>query len=259
MELTVKIGKNKTEIAVLSDATKINIFEVSDATFKLAKGAIFMVLKDNAIQFIADDASLIGDLEFDKVITVDFPEWQLESQYLVQVLTDTAQDGGLKLAKVVEEKNVPSNMRKAAKAHEADLVTLLETFGYRLQKKKSKPAKAQHRWSKAVSEIEFKIDTRDSQATVFWQKRNEMLIKKGATMMKETPLNKDGSVGFSARFALTLRDENADKFKNFKTTEDIVLKSVNEVGHFLYFAGTNSWLEMFDKDGKTIDEWTVVK
>jgi hypothetical protein len=42
------------------------------------------------------------------------------------------------------------------------------------------------------------------------------------------------------------------------TTEDVVLKSVNEVGHFLYYAGTNSWLVLKDKDGKTIDEWTVV-
>ncbi|MFD1900942.1 hypothetical protein GQR36_14845 [Enterococcus termitis] len=47
--------------------------------------------------------------------------------------------------------------------------------------------------------------------------------------------------------------------KNYVTTDDIILKSVNEVGLFLYFGGTNSWLELTDKDGKTINEWTVVE
>ena len=49
------------------------------------------------------------------------------------------------------------------------------------------------------------------------------------------------------------------QFKDFVTTEDIVLKSVNEVGLFLYFAGTNSWLELVDENGKTLNEWTVVE
>ena len=86
-----------------------------------------------------------------------------------------------------------------------------------------------------------------------------MLIKAGATMMPEAPLNKDGSVGFSARFGEKLRDERKGQFKDFVTTEDIILKSVNEVGLFLYFAGTNSWLELVDKNGKTLNEWTVVE
>ena len=42
------------------------------------------------------------------------------------------------------------------------------------------------------------------------------------------------------------------------STEDIILRSVNEIGHFLYFAGTNSWLEMFDDQGRSIHELTVV-
>ena len=58
------------------------------------------------------------------------------------------------------------------------------------------------------------------------QKRNEMLIKAGATMMPEAPLNKDGSVGFSARFGEKLRDERKGQFKDFVTTEDIVLKAL---------------------------------
>ncbi|MGC3359859.1 hypothetical protein ACPTKX_16425, partial [Enterococcus faecalis] len=78
-------------------------------------------------------------------------------------------------------------------------------------------------------------------------------------MIPEAPLNKDASVGFSASFGEKLRDERKGQFKDLVTTEDIVLKSVNEVGLFLYFAGTNSRLELVDENGKTLNEWTVVE
>lgn len=41
--------------------------------------------------------------------------------------------------------------------------------------------------------------------------------------------------------------------------EDIVLKSVNEVGLFFYFVGINSWLELVDENGKILNEWIVVE
>jgi hypothetical protein len=123
---------------------------------------------------------------------------------------------------------------------------------------KAKSGKVVHRWSKEVSEVDFYVDYEDSKAVVRWQKRNEMLIKKGAVLKSEIPLLKDGSIGFAAKFTLQLREMNEDKVKDFVTTEDIILKSVNEVGNFLYFAGTNSWLVLKDKDGKTIDAYTAV-
>ena len=62
-----------------------------------------------------------------------------------------------------------------------------------------------------------------------------MLIKAGATMMPEAPLNKDGSVGFSARFGEKLRDERKGQFKDFVTTEDIVLKALMKSACFSIF------------------------
>lgn len=124
--------------------------------------------------------------------------------------------------------------------------------------KRAVSSKARHKWTKEVSQIPFYINARQSKATVFWQKRNEMLIKSGATLMPKAPLNKDGSIGFSAKFGEKLRDEHKAHIKNFTTTQDIVLKSVNEVGLFLYFAGTNSWLELVDENGKSLNEWTIV-
>ena len=118
--------------------------------------------------------------------------------------------------------------------------------------------KVRHRWSKEISEIDFYVDYNDSKAEVRWRKRNEMLIKKGAVLKSEIPLLNDGTMGFADKYTLQLRSMNEDKIKDFVTTDDIILKSVNEVGHFLYFAGTNSWLVLKDKDGKTINEYTAV-
>ena len=75
-----------------------------------------------------------------------------------------------------------------------------------------------------------------------------------------TALTAFGTPGLAYRFTQTLREEQKANWdtKTFTTTEDIVLKSVNEVGHFLYFAGTNSWLQLVDKEGRTIHELSVV-
>ncbi|GAA2973276.1 hypothetical protein [Lentilactobacillus parakefiri] len=118
--------------------------------------------------------------------------------------------------------------------------------------------KSRHKFTKELAKIPFYVDHDGAKATVYWQKRNEMLIKAGAVMKADPKLNKDGSLGFSAKFAQKLRSEHTDSFQNFVTTKDIILKSVNEVGLFLYFAGTNSWLVLKDKNGKSINAWSVV-
>ncbi|MBJ7693577.1 hypothetical protein C6P08_00095 [Weissella confusa] len=117
-----------------------------------------------------------------------------------------------------------------------------------------KSAKAQHRFQQAFADVPFFIDYNGAKATVTWRKRDEMVIAAGATLQSDMPLNKDGSVGFAQRFALTLREEHADAISNGHTTKDVVLKSANEVGHFLYFAGTNTWLQLIDDQGRTLDE-----
>ncbi len=120
-------------------------------------------------------------------------------------------------------------------------------------------AKARHRWAKKISEIPFTVNFRNSQATLYWLSRNEMLIKSGATLLTEAPRNKDGSVGYSAKYGEKLRDDFKEYISNGKTTKDIIVKSVNEASLLLYFGGTNSWLEIVDENGKSIDEWTKVE
>ncbi|RCW17839.1 hypothetical protein CAC02_01045 [Streptococcus gallolyticus] len=124
--------------------------------------------------------------------------------------------------------------------------------------KKQPAGKVRHRYRKALALIPFYVDYKGSKATVFWTKSNQLVIKAGAILVPDAPLNKDGSLGFAARFALSLRQEHQDSIslENHRTTADIVLKSVNEVGHFLYFAGTNSWQVLKDETGKSLDDYS---
>ncbi len=138
-----------------------------------------------------------------------------------------------------------------------DCQLILEKFGISSPAAK-RPAKTQHRFQKNFSDIEFFVADFEAKATVIWQKRNEFCLKKGAKLRETYELNKDGSVGLGARMGLQLRQEQADKIQDFRTTEDILLKSVNEIGLFLYFGGTNSWLVLKDAQGKTIDDWSCV-
>lgn len=235
MELKLEVMIDDNKILISSQHAIVKILK---SVKSIKDNELYILMKDRRFVKYADNMNDLEDNnQYDKVIAIIMP-------YGISI--DEMKD-------ILENNQAKSDV-------ENEILAILDAFGYVMKKKeKRKPTKAQHRWSKEVSQIEFYVDTRESKATVIWQKRNEMLLKAGATMMKEAPLNKDGSVGLSAKMGNALREEHKDAFKNFVTTKDIVLKSVNEIGLFLYFAGTNSWLELVDKDGKTIDEWTVVK
>lgn len=262
IETRVSFNKTKTTVSIDSLETTI-IFKATKSIPKtLSENSIYLFYLEKSLVFIGDqhDIAKRNDITCDYLIEVQ-TTLDVDSIYLKRLLINIAIENGIALP-TIEKVTVPTNIEKTFSQLIEAISLILKTMGYpieKIEKKKAKPAKARHKWTKEVSEKEFYIDTRDSIATVMWIKSNQMLIKKGATMMKEAPLNKDGSVGFSAKMGDKIRSENHDKFSDFITTEDIVLKSVNEVGLFLYFAGTNSWLEMIDKDGKTLNEWTVVE
>ena len=257
----VTFGKNKTVITSDSLETVLTLSNIKTIPSKLNEDSTYLLYEDKTPIFIGSKKELTTFEKKGNFLVEIQTKQDIEPIYLNRMLKTEALEQGLSLTGEVDF-SVPANITSTFKELLSNMLLILEKMGYPLQaieKKKSKPAKARHKWTKEVSEKEFFIDTRSSKATVMWIKRNQMLIKKGATMMKEAPLNKDGSVGFSAKMGDKIRSENLDKFKNFVTTEDIILKSVNEVGLFLYFAGTNSWLEMIDKDGKTLNELTVIE
>ncbi|GMA07193.1 hypothetical protein GCM10025886_03440 [Tetragenococcus halophilus subsp. flandriensis] len=246
------LDDKKAEITLTDFDSKVIIFydtnEINDS-----KNGIFLFFKEKKFKVVQSTLEQNNISTADTVVQIIPPE-TLENTYLKQYLTKVVQGESL-------QKSVGASQLEQVEMYDylANLLLLLEKFGFTFIQKKRTPAKTQHRWKKTLGEIEFFVDDFESQATVIWQKRNEFLIKKGAHLRPSYPLNKDGSVGLGARMGTQLRDEQKRNIQNFTTTEDIILKSVNEVGLFLYFGGTNSWLVLKDNNGKTIDEWSKVK
>ncbi|AOF49645.1 hypothetical protein AC806_09765 [Tetragenococcus halophilus] len=246
------LDDKKAEITLTDFDSKVIIFYDKSGLNDINKG-LFLIFKDKKFKTVQATPDLNNIPTADTVIQI-IPPKTLDNDYLKQCLTNIGKEKSLQ---ELIETNEPSQAEMYD--YLSKLLLLLEKFGFTFTQKKRMPAKAQHRWKKTLSEIEFFVDDFHSQATVIWQKRNEFLIKKGAHLRPSYSLNKDGSVGLGARMGTQLRDEQKDKIQNFITTEDIILKSVNEVGLFLYFGGTNSWLVLKDNNGQTIDEWSKVK
>ena len=261
-KFSVTIDEKGKLLLELSSGATIRIFDSNNSRFALKKGEIFFLTKKSQIIMIAADKKIIPKLEFDKVIVLDPKAYEIDTAYLEDFLLDKAQEASMKLAVFPERIKLPSNVYTICSKAADEFLPSLEAFGFKLAKKKAFSAKAQHRWKKAISDIPFHIKHEGTSGTVIWQKSTEMRLLAGAKMLpnEAAPKRADGTLGFTAKFTLNLREENQEKFdpETWTTTEDIILRSVNEIGHFLYFVGTNSWLEMFDDQGRSIHELTVV-
>lgn len=218
-------------------------------------------MTDQATQLYLAGSKLVAlgvapEATYTRVVTITVPA--LEPVYLTRYLADLARAAKLK-ATLPAPVALPKPQQAACAAAWTALTPLMTLLGVSLTATKKAPAKARHRWTKAIAETPFTTTYAGTQAIVFWQKRNELRVVAGAKLLADAPLNADGSLGFSARFATQLRGEHQAAIgPDFVTTQDIVLKSVNEVGLLLYFAGTNSWLQLKDAAGHTLDELTVV-
>lgn len=265
----------KLEISITDKGTRINladnqgVIEITDVASSDINQltAIYLLVSNRQIVDIGKEFTegIMMSKKVDRVIKIVAP-WDIQVEHLEMLLFRTTLENGLILADPKKvEKKIPSTAIKSITPYLEKLIKILATFGYvmtpveTVAPTKKKAGKAQHRWSKEVSQIEFFVNSRESKASIMWQKRNEMLIKKGAEMKPVATLNKDGSIGFAARLGDKIRSDHQLQFDNFVTTEDIILKSVNEVGLFLYFGGANGWLEMSDSNGKTINDWTVIE
>lgn len=154
---------------------------------------------------------------------------------------------------------VPANLASYWQQRLTDLTSLLTGLGVTFTTTAAKPkGKPRHRFVKALQNQPLTVNYNGAQATVYWRKANQFEIEAGAHLVPEAPLNKDGQLGFAARFALQLRQEHAEAIVDSRLVAPVTLKSINEVGHFLYFAGTNSWLQLITPDGHTLHELTVV-
>lgn len=214
-------------------------------------------LYDNAGTLVALGVTPTGS--YTRTINL-LPASTTEATYLTRYLAGLIQTSKRKVAVPAELKRVPSNYAKPTAAVWTAMTPLMTLLGIDLTAP-AKPAggKPRHSWRKTIATVPFTTTYQGTQATVYWVSRSAMVIKAGAQLKAEAPLNADGTLGFSARFAQQLRSEHADAIDaNWRLTTDVTLKSVNEVGLFLYFGGTNSWLHLFDPAGHTLHELTVV-
>jgi hypothetical protein len=218
------------------------------------ENTVFFLVKNNSIIAIMTDASLDVTQSHDRIISIT-PSWEIQAPYLAHYYQEK-----FGFSKKAGE-SIPGEQRELVAACAKNFDLLLDKLGYvksphSLQsEKKTKP---RHQWKKELKDRPFYLDYQGSKATVYWQKRNEMRIEKGAKLAEEVPYNKDGSLGFSARLGEKIRQDHQEAIKDHYTIEEVILKSVNEVGLFLYYGGTNGWLQLKDQAGQTLHELTVV-
>ena len=109
--------------------------------------------------------------------------------------------------KYLTGQKVPSHQTKVLTAYLDHLAPYLDLLGYQFKPAQATisaaptkiSAKAQYRFTKAIADIPFYVDYEGAKAEVYWLKRNDMVIKKGAVLKQDMPLNQDGSVGFSQK------------------------------------------------------------
>ncbi|MCD2256536.1 hypothetical protein FHQ08_07355 [Lactobacillus sp. CC-MHH1034] len=201
---------------------------------------------------------------FDRILCIDPPETIRQINLEHFLINQVPAVGNLELTDTTSLNELPEELVEPIDTYFQAIKPLLIQLGFNLTSQArsyqaTTDKKTRHRWTKAISEMPFYVNYRGSRGVVFWTNRNELTLKTGAQMTITPPLNKDGTLGFSARFAQQLRQEHSAQFHNYVTTSDITLKSVNEVGLFLYFAGTNSWLQLKDRNGRSIHDWTAVE
>lgn len=130
---------------------------------------------------------------------------------------------------------------------------------YIFDHKSTENKKPSYVWNKSLIDQILLVSYKGAKAQLTWNKCNELIILKGVILSEQVPYNKDGSLSIAAKFTKALRDQHQDKISNFTTTSDVMLKSPNEVGHFLYYAGANSWEIIYTNNNQTLEEICLVK
>ncbi|MDR2465711.1 MAG: hypothetical protein LBD38_05500 [Streptococcaceae bacterium] len=129
----------------------------------------------------------------------------------------------------------------------ADEAVIEKVAKIREMMKKVPKGKAKHRFQKSLSETPFFVDYNEAKAEIYWEKVKVFRIKKGAKLRKTHLLTAKGELSLGDRFGEALRIEQENNIHDFVLTEDVFLKSPNEIGHFLYFGGVDPWKMIKDK------------
>lgn len=250
MRITIDTGKGKQPTTVILPDEQGTI-EISTpqaanpAPVQLATAQHQLV----DVNVVPDSADQVLGLQLD---------WDVEPEYVARAFAANLRGEDLADA-------LPGGVLTATHAVFAQVVTVLNVLGYALGPAKpaapvkARPAKARHRFDRRLAAVPFTVNFAGASATVFWRKAKEMEIAPGARLRMDPAYNQDGSPSYGMKYGDKLRDDNQVAIKGGITTAPVTLRSVNEVGLFLYYGDTNSWLQLKNSAGQTLGELTEVK
>ncbi len=268
IKLNVMITDNETIIQF--DNNK-NILKITDAeSFKSNsdKQEIYLLMKEKQILNICDSTEKISaKYKYDCVITIN-TQTEINLQYLKYILVEQSMKIEIKVDnKILKEVEIQENKIDSVNEYKNKIMFILKKFGYNLfeindsnaeKEEKTPQGKTRHKWTKEISKIKFYLNSKGGEGEAIWQKKDELVLLAGAKLVETPQTNKDGKINYSAKFAQKIRNDHSDKIVNNKTTEDIIFDSPNMLGMFLFFGGQNTWQELKDENGKTLDDWSKI-
>ena len=158
MKLIVEIDHDTTSIQFDEEGTMM-IYRNLKKVPALTKDQLVLYFKGREAQSVDYGQTIDKKIlkEADSLVTISVP-WDIEGRELAQQMLEVWQKNALKTTGLFEEQKIAVNRYPIVARHQERLFELLTTFGFENKKVKAKPAKAQHRWNKQVSEIPFYID-----------------------------------------------------------------------------------------------------
>lgn len=269
VKLDVYINDSETKIQFDDNKSMIKISDANNFDFNISNQTLYLLLNENNIKYVGQimDENIRKELDFNKVISI-ISLSELNLEYLEYSILKEAIEKQITLVnkEKLKEPKIPENQISDINEYKDKILFILKSFGYDLfrikenEKTASKPAsaKARHKWTKEIGQIKFTAKLRGGKGEAIWRKKDELVLLSGAKLVVDPQLNKDGSLNFSAQFAQKLRSDYIDKVENNITTEDIVFQSPNQLGLFLFYGGQNTWAELKDSNGKSLDDWSRV-
>ncbi|MDF2865850.1 MAG: hypothetical protein K0R72_668 [Clostridia bacterium] len=267
MEISLNVYINDFETNIQFDDSIIEILNANN--FKISKSTLYFLLKDNVVSYIGQGKNNFSqeDQKFDKVIKVEVPSY-VDLEYLEYIFIEEAIQKKIEL--INKQKSSEPKIWKSQKsdvdAYKDKVLFILKNFELDIFKSQNNTkssskenfSKPRHKWTKEISQILFTAKSIGGEGKAIWRSKDELVLLSGAKLTVNPQMNKDGSMNYSAQFAQKLRTDHLDKIVDNYTTVDIVFKSPNQLGMFLFFGGQNTWAELKDSNGKSLDDWSRI-
>ncbi len=267
MEIKLNVHITDSETNIQFDDSIIEISGVSN--FNISKSTLYFLLNDGEVSYIGQGKNNLSqeDQKFDKVIKVEVPSY-VDLEYLEYIFIEEAIQKRIEIInkKISNECKISKSQKSDTDAYKEKVLFILKNFGLDIFKSQNNTkssskenfSKPRHKWTKEISQILFTAKSVDGEGKAIWRSKDELVLLSGAKLTVNPQMNKDGSMNYSAQFAQKLRSDHLDKIVDNYTTVDIVFKSPNQLGMFLFFGGQNTWAELKDSDGKSLDDWSRI-